>query len=252
MPEGFYFLISEEKDISYCSCDLQSHTVKNIGILQLDLLDEINDWIARSDFHSLTCIFETSAFSIIPSVLFDETSVYDYLKLSCRLDENAVVRYDSVDSAGMVNAYAVPANYYDFISRISVAKLIRHHTSVLLDAFLGFGSDNVINILINKGKGKSDIIVVKGSALLLCERFNTAVSGELVYHILNVVQQLGLDKEHVKLFLSGSFENGKTGMQSLSSFFRHCEYVTLHNLLTLPDGVSFHHHYNLLSAISCV
>ena len=249
MPEGFYILISDENEMSFCTFNDSNKSVNSIETHSFRDFSELKTY-SFPENSSLHIIYTTACYSFIPSIHFDEAMIYDYLKISCPLDDHVMVLYERVDTYDLVDVYAVPAPLFEIFSNFGTNHIVRHHAGILTDALNKYTSGAGDAVLVNKGKVNMDIMVRQNGKLALFERFPFSGADEFVYYILNVYKQLGLQKDS-PLLLSGNIGLQDKEYMAISHQLNMIHFVENKDNIILPEGMEFHRNFNLLSAITC-
>ncbi|MGW8316870.1 MAG: DUF3822 family protein [Bacteroidales bacterium] len=205
-PDGFSLLVS---DASYRPVLLKRYnydppvkdtvqTAECIRMLkELDLFNFQGETVLIADTLNST---------LIPQPYFDEKLGRELLEHQARLEPTDQVRHLLIRNRSLILLFAVPEGILDIESQFSGHVTLIHATESLISL-----SDQVQAsdhqrgmVLIDVQPMTLDILVIREDKIRLLNKYALKDPSEFIYHTLNTVKQLGLDRESIPVYLSGS------------------------------------------------
>lgn len=183
----------------------------------------LNTHTLMSDFSGETTILvETQAADLIPKKLFSEESKELYLKQSNTIGPNETILYRTVKNRPFVLVYAVPKQITDLSRRMkSECRILHPLESMLSAADQVDASDHQRGfVMIETQETTMEILVIQGDEVLLTNRYKLKSTDELVYHTLNTIKQMELDRSAIPVYISGVYKNDHESIQLLGKYIR--------------------------------
>lgn len=166
----------------------------------------ILDELQLLDFDGETVIIQDSqSATVVPDQLFNESDSRFILTKAADLEESEEVRHRYIRDRDLDILFAIPAEIVDLEQKISGRVQILHTSECLLSL-----SDQVQAsdhqrgfILAEVQKQSLEILVIQEDRVRLLNRYILKDSSDFIYHTLNTITQLELDREAIPVYLSG-------------------------------------------------
>jgi hypothetical protein len=204
-PDGFSILIS---DASYRPVVLQIFKYDADVPVELQsaewsrMLEEAR--LFRFDGETVL-IVDTPSTTLVPRQYFDEQQARELLQKACVLRDTDQVRHRLIRNRSVHLLYGVPQSVGELEKRFSGDVRIIHTAECLVSL-----SDQVQAsdhqrgaVLIDVQSHSLDILVIQGDQIILLNRYLLQDPSEFIYHTLNTVKQLDLNRETIPIYLSG-------------------------------------------------
>jgi hypothetical protein len=205
-PDGFSLLVS---DASYRPVVLKRYLYDH----PVEIAEQTADCIRilrESDLFNFqgetVLIADTLNSTLVPQPFFDEKLGRALLERNAPLDPSDQVRHRQIRNRSLMLLFAVPANLLDIESQFSGHVTLIHATESLISL-----SDQVQAsdhqrgmILIDVQPLTLNILVIREDKIRLLNQYVLNEPSEFIYHTLNTVKQLGLDRETIPVYLSGT------------------------------------------------
>jgi hypothetical protein len=204
-PDGFSILIS---DASYKPVFLKQFSFDSD--IQKDQLPaecgRIMDEYGLLSFEGETVlILDTLAVTVIPKQFFDELHSRDLLEKACSLEDSDKVHHRYVKARKFFLTYAVPLEVESLKERFTGDVKIIHSAECLLSlADQVKSSDHQRGVVVADVQPFSlDILLIQEDQIKLLNRYTLKDPSDFIYHVLNTLKQLGLNRESIPIYLSG-------------------------------------------------
>ena len=221
MMEGFSLLL---EDKNYHPVVLNKFSTEGSMSLTSQLL-ACEDWLQRhtllDDFSGEVSItHDLSPALFVPNNLFSEKDTSLYLEPLTSVPAHAYVRHKEIKGRPFVLTYSVPGLISSLAEKFSGPVRIIPAPEVMLsmaeqinaaDHQRGF-------MLIETQQRLLNILMIKEDKIVFSNQLSLNGSGDLVYHTLNAIQQLGFDRKNRPLFYAGLIN--KEEIKSLQKYVR--------------------------------
>jgi hypothetical protein len=206
MPDGFSLLL-ENRNFEPVILNKFSEPS---GISLKSQILACEDWLSRhtliDEFNGeISLVIDAVSATLVPKDLFSEEAPSVYLAPSAKLQSTDMVRHKQLKNRSAVLVYSLPAIITLLAEKFSGQVRIMSPTEVLIsmaeqinaaDHHRGF-------ILAEIQKGILSLLIIQKDQFVLANQFRLKTQDNLVYHTLNVIQQLGFDRKKRPLFLAG-------------------------------------------------
>lgn len=204
-PDGFSILIS---DASYRPVFLKQFSFDSD--IQKDQLPAECGRILE-EYHLLSfegetvLILDTLAVTVIPKQFFDELLNRDLLEKANHLKDTDQVYHRYIKARKFFLIYAVSKEIEALKERFSGDVKVIHSSECLLSlADQVKSSDHQRGVMVADVQPYSlDILFVQEDHIKLLNRYALKDPSDFIYHALNTLNQLGLDRESIPIYLSG-------------------------------------------------
>ncbi len=166
----------------------------------------ILDELQLLDFEGETVIImDSQSATVVPDQLFNESDSRLILAKAADLDESEEVRHRYIRDRDLDIIFAIPTEIEDLKQKISGRVQILHTSECLLSL-----SDQVQAsdhqrgfILAEVQKQSLEILVIQEDRVRLLNRYILKDPSDFIYHTLNTLKQLEMDREAIPVYLSG-------------------------------------------------
>ncbi len=204
-PDGFSILVS---DASYRPVFLKQFTFDPSisSTLHPAECGRILEEAGLLTFEGETVLMVDSlAITLVPKQYFDEAQSRSLLGKISSIDESDLVQHRVIKDRKMNLVYAVPEEVIALKSRISGSVQVIHSSECLISL-----SDQVKAsdhqrgvVMVEVQPFTQDILIIQGDRIRLLNRYALKNPSDFIYHTLNTLKQLELDRESIPLYLSG-------------------------------------------------
>ncbi len=206
MVEGFSLLL---EDKNYHPVVLNKFSTEGSMSLTSQVL-ACQDWLKRhtliDDFAGEVSInHDSSPALFVPKNIFSEKDSSLYLEPLASIPAHEYVRHKEIKGRSIVLVYSVPGLISSLTEKFSGPVRIIPAPEVMLsmaeqvntaDHQRGF-------MLIETQQGLLNILVIKEDGIVLSNQLALNGTGDLVYHTLNAIEQLGFDRKNRPAFYAG-------------------------------------------------
>lgn len=252
--EGFSYSILQN-DINTVIYSAVSDAVIDLFQFSEEQLSEIfnTEEVFKYTFGSIVVLLDTIYSTLVPNLFFDQTKLSEVLAFNFNLPNTDLhFHYDSFSSLDYKNVYvnsialekALAKNFVD-------TKLISSET-VLLDFI---EKRNVSNeyFHLHLGLKKMHCCYFKNKELIFNNTFSVQAEEDILYNVLNIYRQLGLNNEITVLNLSGIISEESNKFELLYKYIKHVQFAQrpiklnfAEKLAQMPEHYFLHHYAALL------
>lgn len=205
-------------------------------------------------FSSVRISFDTPAFTLVPSALFDSSLLDSYFSFLHPRVPGQSLHYDPILPFKAVNIYAADSGLHAYLKKKFPSARYYHANTAFLISLLKQEDLNGGRVYVRVRPGRMTLIVLNGSSLVMAQPYAIYHEMDCVYFVYNALRQLKLDPHRMKIVLSG--EIGED-----SPVYKELRYEAPDvSWLNRPDSFNYvnafrayprHHFYNLISLASC-
>jgi len=227
-------------DIHYSLYDATKHEIERI----------IKDTeIFAYSFSKVICLVDTNYLTLVPTPFFDVDKMEEVLQLNLDLPSgNLIYKNQSVLSSPYEALYCIPKNLKEVIDANFLNVSYSTSNISLLNYFM---KQNQLYsfFCVHFNLEFLSIFYYKDNKLLFFNTFTYITAEDVVYHILNVMNELNLNNERDVVYYSGAVSDSNTEIALLKDYFKFLKPVERSNKLNYNSEVQkiashyFIHHY---------
>ena len=204
-PDGFSVLVS---DASYKPVFLQQYTFDSSISPKLHPVEcgRVLEEAGLLSFEGETVLIHDSlAFTVVPKQFLDESQGRALLEKTCSLEDSDQIQHRYVKDRKMNLLYAVPEELIALKSRFSDQVQIIHSTECLVSLSDQVkASDHQRGVIMAEVQAYTlDLLLIQEDQIKLLNKYALKDPSDFIYHTLNTVKQLKLDREAMPVYLSG-------------------------------------------------
>ncbi len=205
MPDGFSLLIS---DPSYKPVVLKRFSFEP-SFPPEQLPAECGRMLAEeelSEFAGETVlIVDTLCTTIIPKQLYNEPIAAELLRKSCTVGESDHIHNRMIRNRSSYLTFTVPESVVELQKSLKGDVKILHCLECLISlADQVQASDHQRGVVLTEVQPHSlDILVIQADRIRLLNRYRLSDPSEFIYHTLNTLEQMQLDRETIPVYISG-------------------------------------------------
>ncbi|MBN2613821.1 MAG: DUF3822 family protein [Bacteroidales bacterium] len=204
-------------------------------------------------FGSSAMIWATQKSTFVPDVFFDETNLRDYFEFNHPLDELDEIHYNNIEETAACNVFAIPtypANL--FYTRFRGIKYFHQATPFVKASLTDFAQPDAMHLNLNNGF--FDIAVKKQGRLVLYNTFLFRNETDLIYYVLYIVNQLGIDPQGIPLTLCGELSDRVAYQETLAKYLPNMMYYEPASpaFTVIFERINRHKYFNLFYLYNCV
>ena len=217
-----------------------------------DKLIKENEIFAFS-FQKIVCLLDIDYLSMVPKPFFEETKIESYLKFNLNLPSgNLLFKNQAILSTDYEALYIVPknlanameSNFMNVSYSVSNIALLNYFAKLTqLDKFfeIHFNDDFL------------SIFYYKENKLLFYNTFQYISAEDIIYHTLNVMNELGLDNERELVYYSGQIMEGTGNMNLLKEYIKYLKPMEKSNKINYSTTVeAMPSHYFVQHYANCL
>jgi len=224
---GLSFLIaSQEGDVLFFTEERYGNNLTPEELL-IQLRQCIkNQEALQSQFESVTVVYTTSNYSLVPTSLFDENKASEYLKFNTKILSNDYISYDEIHGLQAVVVYVPFVNINNFLFEQYGSFAYYHSSTLLTQKFVGLekhtqGAKVYLHVL----KDQVDCVVVNHGKLILCNSYGYKTAEDFLYYTLFAFEQLRLNPDSIPVILCGDIHSKSDLYEILYAYVRNVSFL---------------------------
>ena len=222
--------------------------IETIPLDKKDLSTAFNESeiVQKSALDTVSCVFQNSAFTLVPNSIFQENESLTYLKFNQTSLESFEINHDKLVKQEITNCYGIDKTSKEFLSGLFPNIKYLHIGSVMIDCL----SDGFhVNFSTEK---EFEITAIENKKLIFFNRFIAENTDETLYYLSLVAEKLKLDIQKIKIGLSGMI-GPKDEKYLFWSQFIPKENLNFNEIETSQlNAISTHRFFTLHKQIQCV
>jgi hypothetical protein len=253
---SFQLALSERKTSRLLALEVfKSHGEKDIAHAFLKAATTESQLLKRFEFSKVKAGIITPAFTLVPDALFKPGDQQLYYELNFSNRDALEIKSSHVESQHLQIIFGIPAGLEKELNHLFQDPAILPHVQGILEAVSSQNkSDEEKQVFVNIRAGAIDVLVTEGRQPLLLNSYLCQTPEDILYYVLFVSEQLGLNPDSIQYILSGHTDyNSKTHLL-LNTYIRNL------TITAPPSGMqsgpifeklSLHHYYNLFTLALC-
>ena len=189
-----------------------------------------NDSLKQS-FSKVQIIHDNEMQTLVPSALFEEAHLSDYLKYNTKIFKTDFITYDVIQNKDAMLVYIPFVNVNNYIFERFGSFEYKHSATVLIDKILQLEkNNNQKKLYINIQQTHFELIALDGNSFKLFNRFEYKTREDFVYYILFTAEQLDFNPENFKCILMGAVEDNDELFSIAYKYIRHVSLLPISNM----------------------
>ena len=165
-----------------------------------------NDSLQQS-FSKVQIIHDNEMQTLVPSALFEEAHLSDYLKYNTKIFKTDFITYDVIQNKDAMLVYIPFVNINNYIFERFGSFEYKHSATVLIDKILQIEkNNNQKKLYINIHNTHFELIALDRNSFQLFNRFEYQSIEDFIYYLLFTAEQLDFNPENFKCVLMGAVE----------------------------------------------
>jgi hypothetical protein len=251
-------------NLSFCILD----TIRNKYIMLRSFLPEnqkkftpeqLREIISTDDFlkrryRKVHCVISSPRSTLVPAPLYDPARKDEYFTFNYPVSESSIILTDRLSDPDSYLLFAVSRPYAELLREFFPQSVTLHHLRPLISQ-INHERKRAGDIYLHAHIEADyfNLIIFRDNSLQLCNSFLYRNVSDILYHILNVLKNLGI-KQDETIVLSGQAEKFDDLYSNLAIYIRNIRFADLAGSFTFSyvfNEIPFHRYINLFSAGSC-
>lgn len=238
--KGLTYAVYDEQQQLYLM--FRKHRFNQVYLVS-DLEEAINHAF-RSD-ETLGCTFRGVRFigytrqtTLVPDCYFENEKMHDYLSFNHAGDIDHELFNNVLPQQNLRNIFALPPELISTVMRhFKKVEFMSQTTTFLRHAFCKTNNHAQPALHIGLNPEFFDIAYIKDDALQLYNTFQYTGENDLLYYLLFVCKQLGIDTAATPLYLSGEYIAKLTYFETLKRYVPLTSYAAVSGIPLLAHGL---------------
>ena len=175
---------------------------------------------------NIQLIYYDSPFSLVPTSVFDNKYLSDYLKFNTKLKPNTFINYYSFLDNSITGLYVSNKKLNSYFSRKYSSFNEFHYASLLINEYKQkCNVEDKKNVFLNFHKQSFDIIVFHEKKLEFYNNFKCNSLEDYLYYTLFTFSQLNLNSEKIHVSCTGEISLSSRKYELLYKYVRNIEII---------------------------
>lgn len=224
---------------------------------QFSLLTQVKNIISSDvvfayPFKKIKIVYCGQRYTLIPAEFYTETAKKDLFTFNHTLSNDEEVCQEPIKGTDIINVYSIPTDIYSFFQQQFPYATIQHQASLLLsDAIKKSIGQEQPEVYVDVQPNFFYANVVANSCLLLSNAYSYANANELVYHIVNLFEQLKLNQYETILSIAGEIKKEGESIAILKKYIQKIQFAACPDFSFIPDFQNIESHIISKYFISC-
>lgn len=185
----------------------------------------------QQSFSKVQIIHDNEMQTLVPSALFEEAHLSDYLKYNTKIFKTDFITYDVIQNKDAMLVYIPFVNVNNYIFERFGSFEYKHSATVLIDKILQLEkNNNQKKLYINIQQTHFELIALDGNSFQLFNRFEYKTREDFIYYILFTAEQLDFNPENFKCVLMGAVEDNDELFSIAYKYIRHVSLLPISNM----------------------
>lgn len=234
-------------------------TPRKLALADLEMIEQVfdTDKLLFTAFKSILLAFNTGGGVLVPHTYYTPSVKKDFLHLAVPEKMQEAVLSDLLPSLPIVNVYSVDKDLLGFLRKEFSTDLVIHANSALLQSYpmdLDFQAKDGI-AFVEVDQQRFTMTVYAGGKLLIQQEGDYQSGLDVVYALVNVLRQLELNEQLVKVKLGGAVATDAGVYQEMYKFIPHLEWIQRlpgFSYITKMQEIPGYYFHNLYALALCV
>ena len=214
-----------------------------------------NPWL-KNPFKSVKIAYEGKKNTLIPGPLFDAQEAEIFLKFNYQVAADEHVLADHIQQFVNYNVYAIPKALEESVKQLFPSARISSLSTILIQSvWMNFKARINANRIFLHIKEKSfDILIYDGKQIQYLNTFTWMVAEDVVYFLIFILEQLGLNPELSSVVLLGNIDRGSNLFELIYRYVKNMEFGRRNETFKYSpvfDVIAPQSYYPLLNFNSC-
>lgn len=215
-----------------------------------------NPWL-KNPFRNVRIAYEGKKSTLVPGPLFDAEESESFLRLNYSLSADDRVLADHIQQFDTYNVYSIQAGLEESAKKLFPSARISSLSSVLLQTvWMNFKTRiNANRVFLHIRDKAFDLLIYDGRQIRYFNTFTWLVAEDVVYFLIFVLEQLGMNPEQASVVLLGNIDRGSNLFELIFRYVRNMEFGRRNESFRYSpvfDVIAPQSYYPLLNLISCV
>ena len=182
-------------------------------------------------FSKVQIIHDNEMQTLVPSAIFEEAHLSDYLKYNTKIFKTDFITYDVIQNKDAMLVYIPFVNINNYIFERFGSFEYKHSATVLIDKILQLEkNNNQKKFYINIQQTHFELIELDRNSFQLFNRFEYKTSEDFIYYILFTAEQLDFNPENFKCILMGAVKENDELFSIAFKYIRHVSLLPISNM----------------------
>jgi hypothetical protein len=255
---GLVYCIFDKKTGQYVL--FRKHSFEHVQFAQ-NLTGQITEVLEKDEtldlpFHFVKFLGYTQQSTLVPATFYNRDKMMDYLSFNHSGEIDQELYSNHITPPGLYNVFALPRDLVSMITmHFKKVEFLNQTTPFLKHIALDQDAFSKPAVHIGLNSGFLDLACVGDGKLKLYNTFQYVNESDLLYYVLYVYRQFGLDTQKIPLYISGELSSKLSYYESLKQYVPETKNAVIQGIPALAPGlhqlntVKF---LNLLNLQTCV
>ncbi len=204
--DGFCFALfhlTSQTYIGVAEYVMSNNTDQTVTAFFEEVVKE-DQWL-QGTFKSVSAAFTATNNTLIPSALFEEERIEDYLSINIRSNRSDKLLHNRLIKSEIINCFTLDKDIYNVITKQYPGANLIHQGTIQIEAAAHQQLKNP-TIFLQFNRKSIDIVAVKDEQTQLMNSFDYKTSEDVIYYLLYVMEQLAFNQNDTTVLLMGNIQ----------------------------------------------
>jgi hypothetical protein len=216
-----------------------------------DLLKKIksifkNDANLHIEYAAVSVIHQNNLSTLVPTKYFNEDDLATYLNYNIKTLKTDFIAFDDINLIAAKNVYIPYVNINNYLFQNFGEFDYKHHSTVLVEKLLKIENSTDKVMYVNVYKSSFNVVVIENKKLIFSNSFSYDTKEDFIYYILFTAEQLQLNTEEFKLYLTGEINEGSEIYKLTYNYIKNILFLESKNTIFNDLEIDNHTNYILL------
>ena len=183
--------------------------------------------LLNKEYKNIKISWQSIKNTIIPQKYFNDKDLKKYFELSHKLDDLDEIHYKKLKYSDSYSVYAIPNQLAGILSRKYKGASFYNQQIPFINTVLFKHHSESKKVFVNINIDFIDITISQKGKLLFYNAFSYKTDNDILYFIINVYEQQGLDTEFTEVVISGIKDKKSEFYTMLCEFIGHIRFQKL-------------------------
>ncbi len=212
--------------------------------------------LLQQDFRQVLLSYGGRRNTLVPLALFNRSKAQQYLEFNQPVGDHDAVVADILNHTPAANVYAIPKDLNAQVNSHWPKGSVRHLSTVLIESlsinFKHVAGDETV--FVNIREDCFDMVHFRHSRLHFYNLYRFHTREDFIYFLLAALEQLELNPENVRVFLSGGIIKDSQLFNLAYRYIRHCTFLEMKDIFGYAhvlDEINLYEYYTLFGLLQC-
>ncbi len=226
---GLSFLVTDplKKEVFYEEVHFAETTTPEETLYALEKNFDSTE-ILHQKFSTVSVVYDTSIYTLVPSEIFDENKASDYLKFNSKILATDFIANETFNNNEIVTVYVPFININNYFFDKFGSFNYYHSITILAEKLLAVEKNNEsVKVYLHVAENMFHLMAIEDGNLKLGNTYSYKTAEDFCYYALFTFEQLRYNPDKVEVVLSGTIQKDSDLYSLLFTYVRNISFLNL-------------------------